>query len=123
MNVKELIEVLSGYDPEMEVVARWPHCCGRHNYRGMDDSVHIHGATDDAWWVPDVFVTRVAGYDPDTSEPVPARDVVGIEGDYPSQSREDAGSGRVDEDEWLRRMRLHRRHEASDDDGEEEGGR
>ena len=112
MNVRELMEVLSHLDPELEVVARYPHCCGRHNYAGRRlDTKHIFGATEDAWWVPKVEVTRVGGMDPETKETTPFRDVVGIEGDYPYEvldEEDDAVSARL--------MCSHRRHERSYDE-------
>ena len=130
MKVKELAELLSGFDPEMEVVARFPHCCGRHNYMGRDDPVHLHGATDDAWWIPKVGTVRIAGMDPapdgDLTE---GWNAVGIEGLYP----DDDGLphpyvGQTEEEEkatsqeWRRRMCAHRRHASDGSSDAEKGG-
>ena len=105
MTVAELIEVLSGFDPELEVVARYPHCCGRHNYAGRRvDLVNIFGATEDAWWIPRVGIERVGGMDPETKELVPWRDVVGIEGVYPDNVQYE------DSETAARLMGTHRRH-------------
>ena len=112
MTIRELIELLSGYDPEMEVVARIAHCCGRHNYSGRSDPVHVMGCTDDAWWVPEVDTVRVAGYDIMAKEATPAREVLGIEGSYPG----DENDGRLEDDEFDRRMCQLRRHEVSGED-------
>lgn len=63
MNVRELITILEGLDPDMEVVTRYPHCCGRHYYGLGSDTIHFKGATEDAWWVPEVREITIAGWD------------------------------------------------------------
>ena len=130
MRVKELVGVLSGLDPEMEVVARFPHCCGRHNYMGRDDLVNVAGATDDAWWIPKVGVVRIAGMDPAPDGGLTeGRDAVGIEGLYPDDdglphlyaalTKEEEKAA---DQEWHRRMCLHRRHESDGSSDDEKGG-
>ena len=48
MNVQDLMDILARHDPEMLVVTRIAHCCGQ------------DGASEDAVWLPQVGITRVA---------------------------------------------------------------
>ena len=130
MKVKELVEALSGFDPEMEVVARIPHCCGRHNYLGREDLVNLAGASDNAWWIPKVGTVRIAGMDPAPGGSLTEGwDAVGIEGLYPDDDDLPHGyQGETEEEakataqEWRRRMCAHRRHASDGSSNDEKGG-
>ena len=108
MNVKELREKLAEYPDEMEVVARYPHCCGRHAIYGGDDD--FRGATEDAWWVPELGVVRVGGMDPEEMKLLPLREVLGIGGMYPEKDDKTKWPFRVSGPQMAR----HRRHEVGD---------
>ena len=130
MNVKEMISRLQDFDPEMEVVARLPHCCGRHNWNGRTDMVNLQGATDDAWWIPKVETVRIAGMDRPGGDFTVGREAVGIQGIYPDDEGLPYLFEKVTEEEeeaasleWGRRMCAHRRHESDGSSDAEKGGK
>ena len=64
MTVSELIEALHAFPGDLDVVARFPHCCGRH-WMGPHDVIAIRGAKEDAWWSTEPVAVTIKRFIPD----------------------------------------------------------